>query len=70
MRDFLEGVCEASVMAFVVVVEGIMVSAPTMIVAYFAITKQSWLIGAAAFVVFIVSIGVAMAIKEVVDDRR
>ena len=70
MRDFLEGVCEGAVMAFMVVVEGIMVASPTLIVAYFAVEKQSWLIGAAAFVVFIVSIGVAMAIKEVVDDRR
>ena len=70
MRDFLEGVCEASVMAFMAVAEAAMVVSPTIIVAYFAITKQSWLLGLLAFVVFIVSFGVAMAIKEVVNDRR
>ena len=67
MRDFLEGVCEASVMAFFIVACGMMVGSPTMIVAYFAIEKQSWLLGILAFVVFIVSIGVAIAIKERVE---
>lgn len=70
MRDFLEGVCEASVMAFLTIAEAAMVVSPTVIIAYLAYEKQSWLIGAAAFVVFTVSIGVAMAIKEVVNDRR
>ena len=64
MKDFLEGVCEASVMAFLIVACGMMVASPTIIVAYFAIEKQSWLLGLLACVVFIVSIGVAIAIRE------
>ena len=67
MRDFLEGVCEASVMAFLTIAGAAMVVSPTIIVAYFAIEKQSWLLGALAFVVFIVSIGVAIAIRERVE---
>ena len=70
MRDFLEGVCEDAIMAFVILTVGIMVVSPTIIVLYFAIEKQSWLLGVLASVVFIVSIGVTMAIKEVVNDRR
>lgn len=66
MRDFLEGVCEDSVMAFLIVTCGMMVTSPTIIVLYFAIEKQSWLLGALASVVFIVSIGVAIAIREMV----
>jgi len=54
-------------MAFFIVACGMMVGSPTMIVAYFAIEKQSWLLGILAFVVFIVSIGVAIAIKERVE---
>ena len=46
-----------------------MVAAPTFIVAYFAYQKQSWLLGVMAFVVFIVSVGVAVAIEEVINDR-
>jgi len=67
MKDFLEGVCEASVMAFLIVACGLMVASPTLIVWYFAEQKQSWLLGILAFVVFIVSIGVAIAIKERVE---
>ena len=68
MKDFLEGVCEGAVMAFVFVTCGIMAISPTIIVMYFAAQKQSWLLGVLAFVVFIVSIGVAMAIKERVEE--
>ena len=67
MTDVLEGICKASVMAFLIVARGMMVGSPTMIVAYFAIEKQSWLLGLLAFVTFIVSIGVAIAIKERVE---
>ena len=70
MKDFLEGVCKASVEAFLIVACGAMVAAPTVIVAYVAAQKQSWLLGVLAFVVFIVSVGVAVAIKEVINDRR
>ena len=69
MKDFLEGVCKASVKAFFIAVCGVMVAAPTFIVAYFAYQKQSWLLGVLAFVVFIVSVGVAVAIEEVINDR-
>ena len=54
-------------MAFVFVTCGIMAISPTIIVMYFAAQKQSWLLGVLAFVVFIVSIGVAMAILERID---
>ena len=64
MKDFLEGVCEASVMAFLIVACGLMVASPTLIVWYFAEQKQSWLLGILAFVVFILSVGVGMAILE------
>ena len=67
MKDFLEGVCEFSVMAFLIVACGMMVASPTLIVVYFAIEKQSWLLGLLAFVTFIVSIGMAIAIEERVD---
>ena len=67
MKDFLEGVLEASVMAFFMVTCGMMVASPTLIVLYFAEQKQSWLLGVLAFVMFIVSIGVAIAIKERVE---
>ena len=67
MKDFLEGVLEASVMAFLIVACGLMVAAPTLVVWYFAEQEQSWLLGVLAFVVFIVSIGVAMAIYERVE---
>lgn len=64
MKDFLEGVIEASVMAFLTVGCGVMVVSPTLIVAYLAIERQSWLLGVLAFVTFIVPIGVAIAIYE------
>ena len=64
MKDFLEGVCEFSVMAFLIVACGMMVASPTLIVVYFAEQKQSWLLGILAFVVFILSVGVGMAILE------
>ena len=67
MKDFLEGVCKASVMAFLTVACATMVASPTLIVLYFAEQKQSWLLGVLAFVVFIVSIGVAMVIYERID---
>ena len=67
MKDFLEGICKASVMALIVVVSGMMVAAPTLVVWYFAEQEQSWLLGLLAFVTFIVSIGVAIAIKERVE---
>ena len=70
MKDFLEGVCKASVTAFLIVACGAMVASPTLIVAYFAHEKQSWLLGVLAFVVSIVSIGLAVAIEEVINDRR
>ena len=69
MKDFLEGVCKASVEAFLIVACGAMVAAPTVIVAYVAYQKQSWLLGVLAFVTFIVSVGVAVAIEEVINDR-
>ena len=64
MKDFLEGVCEGSVMALVVVVSGMMAISPTMIALYFAYVKQSWLLGVLAGVVFVLSVGVGMAILE------
>ena len=64
MTDFLEGVLEASVMALIIVVSGMTVAAPTMVVWYFAEQEQSWLLGVLAFVVFILSVGVAMTILE------
>ena len=67
MKDFLEGVCGASVMAFLIVACGMMVASPTLIIWHFAEQEQSWLLGVLAFVVFIVSIGVAMAIYERVE---
>ena len=70
MKDFLEGVCKASVEAFLVIACGAMITSPTFIVAYFAHEKQSWLLGLLAFVVFIVSIGLSVAIIEVINDRR
>ena len=64
MKDFLEGVLEDSVMALVVVVSGMMAISPTMIALYFAYVKQSWLLGVLAGVVFVLSVGVGMAILE------
>jgi len=64
MRDFLEGVLEASVMALIIAASGMMVAAPTLVVWYFAEQKQSWLLGVLAGVVFVLSVGVGMAILE------
>jgi ABC-type nickel/cobalt efflux system permease component RcnA len=70
MRDFLEGVFDGAVTAFVIVAEAMMVASPTIIVAYLAYEKQSWELGVLAFAVFIMCIGVAMAIWEVTNERR
>lgn len=69
MKDFLEGVLEASVMALIIITCGMTVAAPTAIVWYFAEQKQSWLLGVLAFVVFILSVGVGMAILERIRNK-
>lgn len=64
MRDFLEGACDFFVKAFEMVTSGIMVASPALIFTKYAIEEQSWLLGLLAFVTLIVSIGVAVAVKE------
>jgi len=49
---------------FLTVIVGMIMTLPTVIVAYFAYERGSWLLGILAFVVFLVSVSVAVYIGE------